>query len=563
MTTHTMLLSKRFLQRRFTTNNKFKFIPGYKLKCGLEIHTQLNTKKKLFSSSINHHPSSSETPNSHTNFFDLSLPGTQPILNHESILFALKLSLALNSKINLNSQFDRKHYFYADQPQGYQITQHYSPFAKHGSLTLYHDIDNIKEPTKKINIIQLQIEQDTARSIYLQPPQNLTLLDFNRSNVPLIELVTEPEFNDIDQIKAFIRKYQNLIRHLHISTGDLEDGAMRIDVNVNVNEHPRVELKNLPNTTSIIKAIKYEYTQQVQTLLNQKNGDVFEGGTKSWDGQKTIKLRNKETMVDYRYMPDPELPTITLSTELIESIRKTMPMLPDDIINMLVSHPYCLTMKDAKILTINSNSNSTSNKSAENEVSIYNHEDLRGYYLETCNEFLQLSNTGQKVNEKSPLKLPTNWIIHELIGNLKKLSISFNEFNAKCMNPPTFAEFLTLIKQNVISNSSAKFLLFEILKQFKDSSSMMTKMEIDLPKLIKKYNLETIDESNEKGQEFINEICNSVIEQTSNDLITEIKMGGKNKEKKLKYLIGQSMKLSKGKISPKEIESCLNKILFL
>lgn len=176
--THSMF---RILRRRYSVTSHFKLNDRYKLKCGLEIHTQLNTKNKLFSASNNKSSSHfNSIPNSQVSFFDLALPGTQPLLNYEPILFATKLALSLNSEINLNSSFDRKHYFYADQPQGYQITQHYSPFAQHGHMNLFRDIDNIEQEQKRINITQLQIEQDTGKSTYLQD-EKITLIDLNRS----------------------------------------------------------------------------------------------------------------------------------------------------------------------------------------------------------------------------------------------------------------------------------------------------------------------------------------------------------------------------------------------
>lgn len=535
-----MLRLKRWYNVGKIRTSKFKLVPQYKLKCGLEIHTQLDTKKKLFSQSTNDPFHSLDTPNAHTSYFDIALPGTQPILNYEVVLYALRLSLALDSNVNLRSQFDRKHYFYGDQPMGYQITQHYSPFASGGHLTLHKDEDGINEIEKKINLIQLQIEQDTGKSIY-RDNEKQTLIDLNRSNVPLIEMVTQPDFTDLKQIRAFIKKYQNLVRHLDLSTGDLETGAMRVDVNLSVNDFARVELKNLPNTSSIMNAIKYEYERQVK-ILEDGEGEEYlsHSETRSWNGESTVKLRSKETTIDYRYMPDPELPVISLSADVIEGVGKSLPPSPDEILSKLMTKPYSLSLKDARILTISGNS----------QDGIYSQVELLKFYLDTFNYY-------SKIVEREGLgevkhKLPTNWIIHELLGNLKKLQIPL-EKAMTVLSPERFADFLTFIHSNKISSASGKLLLFHVLEDFQAHG---LKKQINFDELIKEYELETIDQVNKAD---LQKLCQKIIEAADSKMIKNIVSG--KKRNSIKFLVGQGMRSSQGRIQAQQFEDMFNELL--
>ncbi|SMN20599.1 similar to Saccharomyces cerevisiae YBL080C PET112 Subunit of the trimeric GatFAB AmidoTransferase(AdT) complex [Maudiozyma saulgeensis] len=530
------------IKRRISNGNP---IEGFELTCGLEIHTQLNTTNKLFSRSVNNPFESISSPNVNTSYFDIALPGTQPILNYEAVLFALKLALSLNSTVNLSSQFDRKHYFYGDQPQGYQITQHYHPFSKGGYLRLSKEFDEIKELSKEIRITQLQIEQDTARSLYHQSSQQNsgeeTLIDLNRSNVPLIELVTEPDFHDILQVKAFIKKYQNLVRQLKISTGDLEAGSIRIDVNVSVNEHPRVELKNLPNTSSIINAIKYEYERQVNVLKNNEQDSSTVVETRGWDGSKTTVLRSKESTMDYRYMADPELPPIALSSDVLSEVAKTLSKDADDCIRELMSNPYNLSKKDARIMTIQNDFNE-----------LYNNEELRVYYIDTFNAY----KGSTEDNEISDPKIVVSWILHELLGNLKKLQIPLNQLSQNILSPKKLASFLNIVHGGVISNSNAKQLLFHILEEYKLGSCKEPK-DIDFMILIKKYDLEVTKNIDYNTLEAD---CREIIETLNNPKMIESIKSGKKKNS-IKYLVGLGMRKYQGKIQAQELETMFKKIL--
>ncbi|AQZ14845.1 PET112 (YBL080C) [Zygosaccharomyces parabailii] len=540
-----MWRAKRLYHVSVSPISQFKPLPQFKLKCGLEIHTQLSTKNKLFSLSFNDPFRSADTPNLHTTFFDLALPGTQPLLNYEAIVYAAKLALSLESNVNLNSQFDRKHYFYGDQPLGYQITQHYSPFASGGHLSLLQNIDDIDEKVKDIRITQLQIEQDTGKSLYRKCDQ-ITLVDLNRSNVPLVELVTEPDFENLKQIKAFLKKYQNLVRHLGVSTGDLESGAMRVDVNLSINDHARVELKNLPNTSSIMNAIKYEYQRQVTIMRDGKAEEMLsKAETRGWTGSSTVKLRSKETTIDYRYMPDTELPRVALSPDVITNLQKTMPPLPDEVLKGFVNAPYFLTLKDAKKLCLSSNG----------QGEIYNHAELQKYYVETFKFFVDCVKSRTAKMRTHISKLPTNWIIHELLGDLNKLQLPLSKA-AAYLTPRVFADFLMLIHDAKISSSSGKLLLFHILKNFKESNYYISQ-PVDFDSLIDDYDMKLIKQIDPSE---LKQICRDIIEGLNNEkLINDIVSG--RKKNSIKYLVGQGMKLSQGRIQAQEFEKTFKDIL--
>lgn len=512
----------------------------YKLKCGLEIHTQLNTEKKLFSLSKNDPFKSISNPNSHVSYFDAALPGTRPILNYECVLKALKLAISLNCNVNLNSHFDRKHYFYGDQPQGYQLTQHYSPIASNGYINLYSDLDNIDVPTKKINITQLQLEQDTGMSHY-DNYEKKTMIDLNRSNVPLIELVTKPDFDSVPQVIAFLKKYQNLVRKINVSTGNLETGAIRVDVNVSVGDYPRVELKNLPNTSSISSAIKYEYNRQVGIIKQGKAAELLNcQETRGWNGNETIKLRSKETTIDYRYMPDPELGCIRLDASIVEDIRKNLPIQTDDEIRIFLNEPYNLSIKNAKLLCI---------QNGKNEQ--YTNEEVKKYYLDSFNLFKEIMTQSSGKD----CKIIANWVINELLGDLNKLELPLA--NIQKLFPPTkFIEFIQLLQKGKISNASGKKLLFYILENIQHNQF---EENINLQYLIDKLNIEIKAPVNE--EELLKQ-CQSIIDKINDSkLLDNIKSG--KKKNSLNYLVGIAMKETRGRVKPTEYQRIFKKILMI
>lgn len=294
----------------------------WELTVGIEIHAELNTARKLFSTAAT---SLSESPNSHVSLFDVAFPGTQPHFQKETLIPAIRGALALNCTIQKRSSFDRKHYFYQDQPAGYQITQYYEPFARDGHITLYpHDFPVGHAPAEPITIgiKQVQMEQDTAKTV--QQPPSTHLLDFNRVSHPLIEIITLPQIHDPTVAAVCVRKIQTILKTVNACAAGMEVGGLRADVNVSIcerNSKPaggghsysgvtglgqRTEIKNLASVKAVEDAIIAERDRQIELL---ESGGVVEGETRGWTlGSKTTRrLRGKEGEIDYRYMPDPDI----------------------------------------------------------------------------------------------------------------------------------------------------------------------------------------------------------------------------------------------------------------
>ncbi|ODQ83211.1 hypothetical protein BABINDRAFT_159652 [Babjeviella inositovora NRRL Y-12698] len=507
------------LRRAFSTTpvRCFELLDNYTLKCGLEIHTQLDTKHKLFS--LSSHTFNAE-PNTRTSFFDCALPGAQPRLNPEALLFALKAATALNSTVNLESTFDRKHYFYGDQPHGYQITQHYNPLAKGGSITLLPH-DGVKSE-KIIHIDQIQIEQDTGKSSYVDHNQT-SKVDLNRANVPLIEVVTQPDFRNVDEVRAFIRKYQTLVRHLGISTGELESGAMRVDVNISVNDGSRIEMKNLSTTSAVTNAIRYEYTRQVRLLQSTNTERLTSGNeTRGWNGSTTYRLRSKESAIDYRYMPDPELPPVRLQQDIVEQIRAGFPEFPDDIIAKLTAKPFGLRLKDAQVLINNS------------------------AYLAYYMAFFE-----GVVGCGLPGKLATNWFFHDFLGHLHKLEEEGVSHALEQVVPVArFSELVSMVHGDEISKASGKLLLAHMVSHVGETTSLVA--------LVEEYDLGKVSEITPEVANAIAEICAEIIAENPK-VVADYQE--KKKKNSVKWMIGQAMRLSQGKIDSGLFEESFKRLL--
>ncbi|KAG9573493.1 hypothetical protein KCU77_g15161, partial [Aureobasidium melanogenum] len=405
------------------SNEVNTLLDKWELTVGIEVHAELNTAHKLFSTA---RTSVNAEPNEHVARFDAALPGAQPAFQKATLIPALRAALAMNCDIQPRSSWDRKHYFYQDQPNGYQITQYYEPFARNGSLTLTLedgiDPNDIPEPkgsagstTLTIGIKQIQMEQDTAKTA-LQPPSTY-LLDFNRVSHPLIEIITLPQIHSPATAAATVRKIQSLLKAVDSCVAGMEMGGLRADVNVSVrqrgstgdnNEYSgvtglgtRTEIKNLSSFKAVEDAVTAERDRQIKVL---EAGGVIEGETRGWTigSTETTRLRSKEGEVDYRYMPDPDLPPVLISNELVNHLRKTLPELPDSTVLRTIND-FGLSTKDAKTL--------------------FSLDD--GERLEYCAETIELvqtrlsaqgSDDGQ--NQAKIGKLVANWVLHEIGGLL-------------------------------------------------------------------------------------------------------------------------------------------------
>lgn len=430
-------------------------ISDWELTVGIEIHAELNTSRKLFSEA----PTSSPdvAPNTNIALFDLAYPGAQPHFQQATLLPALRAAIALGCDIARKSSFDRKHYFYQDQPAGYQITQYYRPFAREGSITLY-DYDGIAPEDGKqitIGIKQIQMEQDTAKTV--QSPPSEHFLDFNRVSHPLIEIITLPQIHHPSTAAALVRKIQGILKAVNACTTGMELGGLRADVNVSVKRKSagdeyiggsyhgvtglgqRTEIKNLSSFKAVEDAIITERNRQIKVL---EAGGQIEGETRGWTlGQtKTKKLRGKEGESDYRYMPDPDIAPVIVSSQLVEHLRSKLPLLPDQLLTQLTEDPeHGLTMKDAKTLLS------------------FDEGDRVDFYFEV------LANLKQRLIETPPQlgRIVGNWVIHELGALLAKNNLSWSE-------SPVTADHLTsiifLLQGGKLSNASAKQLLTLVSK---------------------------------------------------------------------------------------------------
>lgn len=333
----------------------YQTVDGWELTVGIEIHAQLNTARKLFSPATT---SFNDEPNSHVALFDVSMPGSQPLIQRETLLPALRAALALNCEIQSVSRFDRKHYFWWDQPAGYQITQYYEPFAKNGHITLYARDGIAAEDGESVTvgIKQVQLEQDTAKT--LTQTGNVHWLDFNRVGVPLIEVITEPDMHHPRTAAALVRKIQLLLNTVDTCVSGMETGGLRADVNVSVRKADdpscklgtRTEIKNLGTIKAVEDAIIAERDRQIQEL---EAGRSIAGETRGWSlgSKETRRLRGKEGEVDYRYMPDPDIAPLVIGNDLVEHLRTSLAVLPDAELDTLIND-FGLTAKDALSLII-------------------------------------------------------------------------------------------------------------------------------------------------------------------------------------------------------------------
>ncbi|KAI9885908.1 MAG: hypothetical protein M1823_002281 [Watsoniomyces obsoletus] len=427
----------------------------WELTVGIEIHAQLYTKRKLFSTAAT---SISEAANTHVSVFDAALPGTQPHFQAEALIPSLRAALALGCDIQRKSRFDRKHYFYRDQPAGYQITQYYEPFARNGKVVL-HDYDGIAAEDGEcttIDIKHVQLEQDTAKS--MEHTEWIFLLDFNRVSSPLIEIVSLPQIHHPATAAAYVKKIQWILKCVSASTLGMELGGLRADVNVSVRRRPnmderaagngldtstlgrRTEIKNLSSFKAVEDAIKAERDRQVAVL---EAGGVVEGETRGWalGGTETTKLRAKEGEVDYRYLPDPDLPPLIISEDLIDHITSTLPILPDEQMRLLTApDDYNLTKKDARTLLV-----------LDDGERLEYYQEVRRKVQDQLDKLPSNAVSSAKVG-----RTVGNWVLHELGG---LLATSEQAWSQNKVSASTLAEIVTLLLKGEITGGTAKSLL--------------------------------------------------------------------------------------------------------
>jgi len=486
-----------------TKENEKYLINGEKAKwevvIGLEVHAQVTSNSKLFSGSSTKFGAE---PNTQVSLVDSAFPGMLPVINEYCIQQAVKTGLGLNAKINSYSVFDRKNYFYADLPQGYQISQYKNPIVGEGKITL--DLPN---GTKTIGIERLHLEQDAGKSIHDLDPSN-TYVDLNRSGVALMEIVSKPDLRSPDEVNAYIKKLRSIMRYLGTCDGNMQEGSLRADVNVSVRKEgdkelgTRCEIKNVNSIKFMQMAIAYEAQRQVELL---ESGKSIDQETRLFDTKKneTRSMRSKEDAHDYRYFPDPDLLPLNLDKELIENIKKNLPELPDQKKERFIKD-YSLNAYEANVLV------------SEKEISDY----------------------FEEVIKNSDIKLAKNWIMGDLFASLndKNISISESPVTAKKMS-----QLIDSISSGIISGRTAKE-VFEVMKETGEEPNKI----IDSKGLQQKSDPKELEAIIEK------------ILTENKDKVDQYKSG---KDKLFGFFVGQVMKVSGGKANPQLVNEILKKKL--
>ena len=484
--------------------NKFEyFIKGeknqYEVIIGLEVHAQILSNSKLFSGSSTKFGGE---PNTQVSLVDSAFPGMLPVINEECVKQAIRTGLVLNAKINNYSVFDRKNYFYADLPQGYQISQYKNPIVGEGQVLL-----EMPYGSKKIGIERLHLEQDAGKSIHDIDPTN-TYVDLNRSGIALMEIVSKPDLRSPDEVNAYIKKLRSIMRYLGTCDGNMQEGSLRADVNIsvrkvgNIDYGTRCEIKNVNSIKFMQLAIEYEARRQVELI---EAGKKIDQETRLFDTKKneTRSMRSKEDAHDYRYFPDPDLMPLKLDQKLINEIKKTLPELPDKKKDRLIKE-YGLNPYEANVLV------------SEKEIS--------DYYEEVA-----------KISDK---RLAATWMMGDLFAmlNEKGLNISKSPISSK-----NLAELVRSIKSGEISGRIAKE-VFEIMVKTGDN-----------PKKI----IESKGMKQQSDPKELEKIINEIIIKNK-DKVAQYKAG---KEKLFGFFVGQVMKISGGKANPQLVNEILKKIL--
>jgi aspartyl-tRNA(Asn)/glutamyl-tRNA(Gln) amidotransferase subunit B len=469
----------------------------YEVIIGLEVHAQVTSNSKLFSSSSTKFGAE---PNTQVSLVDAAFPGMLPVINEFCVKQAIKTGIGLKAQINKRSVFDRKNYFYADLPQGYQISQFKHPIVGEGTVVL--DMPNGQ---KEVGIERLHLEQDAGKSIHDIDPQN-TMVDLNRSGVALMEIVSKPDLRSPDEVNVYIKKLRSIMRYLGTCDGNMQEGSLRADVNVSVRIKgteklgTRCEIKNVNSIKFMQMAINYEANRQVDLI---EEGNSIDQETRLFDTKKneTRSMRSKEDAHDYRYFPDPDLLPLEVTDDFIEKIKSEIPELPDEKKKRFIEK-FKLSPYEATILVSD---------------------------IETSKYF-------EEVIENSDVKLATNWITGELFAvlNNKNLEISESPISSK-----NLSKLINLIKDGTISGKIAKT-IFELMM---DSDK-------DPQKIVEEKSLK--QESDPKALEAL--IDKVVVDNP--DKVKEYKSG---KEKLFGFFVGQVMKASNGTANPQLVNDILKK----
>jgi len=491
-----------FIFSIFSINYYLRPMP-YEPVIGLEIHVQLLTKSKAYCSD---NAEFGGAPNTQVSAISLGHPGTLPFHNKEVVEKAITMGLALNCNITRFNQFDRKNYFYADMPKGYQITQDKTPICRGGFVT----IKDAEGNEKHIGVTRIHMEEDSGKSMHDQDLTD-TLVDYNRAGVPLVELVSEPDLRSADEAYQYVTEIRKLVRYLGICDGNMEEGSMRCDANVSIREvgtsayGTKVEIKNMNSISNVKRAIESEIERQIEMV---EKGETFTSETRGFNALKgtTFSLRSKEAANDYRYFPEPDLPPFIVSDAYLENIKLNMPALPKQLYNKLKND---LKLPEYDAITITDDKH------------------LTDYFL--------------KITEHtSNYKASANWTLGAVKSYLNERAIDILDFT---LPPVKIAELIQLIDAGVLSNSAASQVVFPALVDDIYKNALQVAEQLNV--------VQTNDTA------FISEIITTVLKQYP-EKVVEYKAGKKGL---LGLFVGEVMKASKVKADPKVVNTEVMKAL--
>ncbi|MEA2021422.1 MAG: Asp-tRNA(Asn)/Glu-tRNA(Gln) amidotransferase subunit GatB [Candidatus Caldatribacteriota bacterium] len=478
-----------------------------KVAIGLEVHIQLMTDTKMFCNCSTDYIG--KEPNTNTCPVCLGLPGALPVLNRKVIEYAVKTGLALNCKVNAISKFHRKNYFYPDSPKAYQISQFDIPLNVNGYIDIPRE--NSKE-NRRIGITRIHIEEDAGKLVHEETDDSVStysLVDYNRCGIPLAEIVTEPDFRTPEEARVFLMMLRNIVQHLGVCDGNMEEGSMRCDANISICDSKtgklgtKTEVKNMNSFRSVKKALEYEVKRQMKIL---EDGEKVIQETRRWDEERnvTISMRSKEEAHDYRYFPEPDLPPLKIDVKMIEKIRNNLPELPESRKKRFVNI-YKLPEYDADILT----SSKAIGDYYENAALIYKNR-----------------------------KILSNWIMGELMRFLNEEKIDIEK---SPISPENLVEMLKLIDKGIISGKMAKEVFEKMYKTGSNASQIVKENGIT---------------------QITNEIeLIEIIDKVVKDNPKSVKDFNEGKEKALNFLIGQVMRYTKGRANPDFVFDALKKRL--
>ncbi len=488
----------------------------YNVTIGMEVHAELKTRSKMFCSCKNGLGLESE-PNVHICPVCTAQPGTLPVPNAAAIEAVQRVGLAFGCHLRLTSKFDRKNYFYPDIPKGYQISQYDEPFCEKGETEI---------GGKKYRITRIHLEEDTGKSMH-PAGADYTLVDFNRAGVPLMELVTEPDFETSKDASVFCQKLRQTLRYLDVSDADMEKGQMRCEVNISLYPEGRerlsgtkVEVKNINSFRSVERAIQYEIMRQTEVL---EKGEKVIQETRGWDEVKniTVSQRKKESAHDYRYFPEPDIPPFVFDEAYVEKLRRTLPELPDAKLKRFVEE-YSLPEKDAFLLT--------------------EERPLSQYFEAVASELTEkVKSQEMTASVEHAIKLAANYMLTELRRHLSEDNQTIADLPITAEN---YAEFIAIVADGKINSSAAQTVLAEM---YHGSDG-----DTDPSHIIDRLNLGQVSDSGA-----LETIVTEVLALHTQS-VTDYQSG---KQNAFQYLIGQIMKVSQGKANPAMVRDILKKKL--